>query len=97
MRKIYTRKGDYGETSLSGGYRVPKDSAKIECKGEIVEANSTIGLLKVKLGEGHEWQPNLHRIQKDLMEIMRHIARKDYSVPLETSEELSRRADFQEG
>ncbi|MFA8432987.1 MAG: hypothetical protein ACEPOZ_00590 [Marinifilaceae bacterium] len=58
MRKIYTRKGDYGETKLSGVYRVPKDSAKIECKGEIDETNSTIGLLRVKLGEGHEWQPN---------------------------------------
>lgn len=73
--KIYTKKGDKGTTGLFGGSRVSKDDVRIECIGTLDEANSTIGLLRVKLGNDHEWQPNLHRIQKDLMDMMSHLAR----------------------
>ncbi|MDR6804424.1 ATP:cob(I)alamin adenosyltransferase [Dyadobacter sp. BE34] len=73
--KIYTKKGDKGTTGLFGGSRVSKDDVRIECIGTLDEANSTIGLLRVKLGDGHEWQPNLHKIQKDLMDMMSHLAR----------------------
>lgn len=73
--KIYTRKGDTGKTGVFGGKREFKDSARIECNGVLDEANSTIGLLRTKLGNDHEWQPNLHKIQKDLMDMMSHLAR----------------------
>jgi cob(I)alamin adenosyltransferase len=73
--KIYTRKGDKGTTGVFGGKREDKDSARIECNGALDEANSTIGLLRAKLGPEHEWQPQLHRIQKDLMDMMSHLAR----------------------
>ena len=96
MRKIYTRKGDRGQTSLSGGVRVSKDSAKIECNGTIDEANSSVGLLRVKLGENHEWQANLHQIQKDLMEIMGFIARADYTIEKTPSDSVKNGANFQE-
>ncbi|MHA4741827.1 cob(I)yrinic acid a,c-diamide adenosyltransferase [Dyadobacter sp. MSC1_007] len=73
--KIYTKKGDKGTTGLFGGSRVSKDDVRIECIGTLDEANSTIGLLRVKLGAEHAWQPNLHKIQKDLMDMMSHLAR----------------------
>ncbi len=73
--KIYTRKGDTGMTGVFGGKRESKDSARIECNGALDEANSTIGLLRSKLGNDHEWQQNLHKIQKDLMDMMSHLAR----------------------
>ncbi len=73
--KIYTRKGDTGKTGVFGGKREYKDSARIECNGALDEANSTIGLLRAKLANDHEWQPNLHKIQKDLMDMMSHLAR----------------------
>jgi cob(I)alamin adenosyltransferase len=73
--KIYTKKGDKGTTGLFGGSRVSKDDVRIECIGTLDEANSTIGLLRVKLGNDHAWQPNLHKIQKDLMDMMSHLAR----------------------
>ncbi|MTI31142.1 cob(I)yrinic acid a,c-diamide adenosyltransferase [Xanthovirga aplysinae] len=73
--KIYTRKGDKGTTGVFGGKRERKDSARIECNGVLDEANSTIGLLRAKLDAEHSWQPNLHRIQKDLMDMMSHLAR----------------------
>lgn len=43
--KIYTKKGDQGETSLVGGQRVGKDVERIELYGDVDELNSHIGLL----------------------------------------------------
>ena len=73
--KIYTRKGDKGTTGVFGGKREFKNSPRIECIGTLDEVNSTIGLMRSKLGNDHEWQPNLHRIQKDMMNMMSHLAR----------------------
>ncbi len=42
--KIYTRKGDAGETSLFGGSRVSKSSLRIEAYGTVDELNSIVGL-----------------------------------------------------
>ena len=42
--KIYTKKGDSGETSLFGGTQVPKSSLRIEAYGTVDELNSMIGL-----------------------------------------------------
>lgn len=44
--KIYTKKGDTGETSLIGGTRVPKHSLRIESYGTVDELNSYIGLIR---------------------------------------------------
>lgn len=46
---IYTRSGDGGETSLVGGTRVPKNSARVEAYGTIDEANAAIGLVRTRL------------------------------------------------
>ena len=43
--------------------------------GTLDEVNSTIGLLRARLEPAHAWQPNLHRIQKDMMDMMSHLAR----------------------
>ncbi len=73
--KIYTRKGDEGMTALFGGSRVYKDDVRVNCYGTLDEVNSTIGLLRAKLGAEHPWQHNLHKIQKDMMDMMSHLAR----------------------
>jgi cob(I)alamin adenosyltransferase len=44
LTKIYTRKGDEGETSLGGGQRVPKDSLRVQAYGTVDELNSAIGV-----------------------------------------------------
>ncbi len=73
--KIYTKKGDAGKTALFGGRRVDKDDVRVECYGTLDEVNSTIGLLRSKLTEKHGWQNGLHKIQKDMMDMMSHLAR----------------------
>ncbi|HXB08529.1 MAG TPA: cob(I)yrinic acid a,c-diamide adenosyltransferase [Puia sp.] len=73
--KIYTKKGDKGMTALFGGKRVYKDDTRVDCVGTLDEVNSTIGLLRAKLGMEHPWQGSLHRIQKDMMDMMSHLAR----------------------
>ncbi len=45
-RKIYTKTGDKGETSLIGGTRVPKYHPRIEAYGTLDELNSFIGLIR---------------------------------------------------
>jgi cob(I)alamin adenosyltransferase len=47
--KIYTRRGDDGETALLGGGRVPKDNARVEAYGDVDETCSAIGWAVVAL------------------------------------------------
>ena len=44
--KIYTKKGDKGETSLLGGTRVAKSHIRIESYGTVDEVNSWLGLIR---------------------------------------------------
>lgn len=44
--KVYTRKGDAGETSLFSGGRVRKDDARVEAYGTVDELVSLLGLLR---------------------------------------------------
>ena len=44
MAKIYTKRGDKGETSLGGGQRVRKDTLRVQVYGTVDELNSQIGV-----------------------------------------------------
>ena len=63
--KIYTRRGDKGETALFGGKRVPKDSLRIEAFGTVDELNSVIGICR-SLKPAGELDKILEQIQHDL-------------------------------
>jgi cob(I)alamin adenosyltransferase len=43
INRVYTRRGDQGETSLAGGQRVAKDGPRIEAYGAVDELNAWIG------------------------------------------------------
>jgi cob(I)alamin adenosyltransferase len=43
--KIYTKKGDRGETSLFGGQKVDKNSLRVEAYGKVDELNSLLGVI----------------------------------------------------
>ena len=44
LTRLYTRKGDEGETSLGGGQRVAKDSLRVTAVGTLDELNACLGL-----------------------------------------------------
>ena len=44
--KIYTKRGDTGNTSLIGGTKVPKHHIRIEAYGTVDELNSWMGLIR---------------------------------------------------
>jgi cob(I)alamin adenosyltransferase len=64
--KIYTKKGDEGDTSLFGGDRVSKSSGRIEAYGTVDELNSVLGLAaSFGLSEkGSRW---VKKVQQDLL------------------------------
>ena len=74
MKKIYTKTGDEGMTSLRNSVRVPKDDIRIEANGTIDLLNALIGKLRVMPTVGEEWKPYLQDIQKELMTVMSHVA-----------------------
>jgi len=71
--KIYTRKGDFGETSLCNGSRTSKDSLRVEAYGSVDETSTYIGLYVVKT-EQVDLKHHLMEIQKDLFAIGSNLA-----------------------
>ena len=47
LNKIYTKTGDKGETALSDGTRVAKDSLRVEAYGTVDETNATVGTARL--------------------------------------------------
>lgn len=43
INRVYTKRGDAGETSLAGGQRRPKDNLRVEAYGDVDELNAFIG------------------------------------------------------
>lgn len=70
INRVYTRRGDSGETSLAGGQRVRKDDPRIEAYGTVDELNSFIGLTRdTVFASGEpvaELGPILLRVQHEL-------------------------------
>lgn len=71
--KVYTKKGDKGNTSLIGGKRVPKSHMRIEAYGTLDELNSFIGLLRDSLSNS-EQRDALYKIQNTLFVIGSNLA-----------------------
>jgi cob(I)alamin adenosyltransferase len=67
LSKIYTKTGDSGETGLSDGSRVAKQSLRIVAIGAVDECNSAIGVARLD-AEG-DWDAMLARIQNDLFDL----------------------------
>src|SRR5579872_3245989 len=51
LNRIYTKRGDKGETSLVGGQRVPKDALRIEAYGTVDELNALMGVVSMSCQE----------------------------------------------
>jgi cob(I)alamin adenosyltransferase len=69
LNRIYTRRGDGGETSLAGGERVRKDAPRIECYGTVDELNSFVGMARAMAEEAAARAPELARLAAILLRI----------------------------
>lgn len=85
LNRIYTRRGDAGETSLVGGQRVPKDDPRIDAFGEVDELNAFVGLARVSCAESNaarlsELDAILKRVQHELFNLGSILATKPEDV-----------------
>jgi len=67
LDKIYTRGGDAGETSLGDGTRVAKSAPRVAAYGDVDEANSVIGIVRLHVTGADD--ALLARIQNDLFDV----------------------------
>ena len=73
MRSISTMRGDGGETSLAGGVRVSKGSARVETYGTIDELNSALGFAR-SICDDADMVALTKTIQQDLFKIGSSLA-----------------------
>jgi len=81
--KIYTKRGDAGQTDLFTGQRVDKDSLRVEAYGTVDEINSALGLAVAACDERDaELRPALLDIQSRLFDVG-----ADLAAPPESAED----------
>lgn len=71
--KIYTRRGDRGETGLFGGGRVPKHHGRVEAYGTVDELNAVLGRALLSV-QDPEVRDRLESIQADLFAVGARLA-----------------------
>lgn len=79
--KIYTRTGDLGTTSLVGGTRTAKNSARLEAYGTVDELNSFLGLLMATPGVPADTLTTLTIVQNKLFNLGAYLATDNTSNP----------------
>jgi cob(I)alamin adenosyltransferase len=85
LTKIYTRKGDDGQTGLGGKQRVPKDALRVAAYGSVDELNSQIGVA-VAAGLASRLMETLPVIQNELFHLGSDLAfteedKQTYNIP----------------
>ena len=71
--KIYTRRGDGGDTGLFGGGRVSKSDLRVEAYGTVDELNAALGWATSQVDE-QEIKDRLETVQEDLFVIGADLA-----------------------
>jgi cob(I)alamin adenosyltransferase len=74
--KIYTRRGDSGETDLLGAARVGKDHPRVEAYGAVDELNAALGVCGAASAHG-DLRALLARIQGWLFDLGAYLASPD--------------------
>ena len=81
ITRVYTRRGDKGETDLVGGERTPKDGLRIEAYGTVDELNAAVGVARAFNAAELERSPAcreldvvLRRLQSELFDLGAELA-----------------------
>jgi cob(I)alamin adenosyltransferase len=83
LNRIYTKRGDAGDTSLAGGQRVPKESLRIEAYGTVDELNAFVGLARATCEQAAGAEPLLailRRVQHELFNLGSILATRPEDV-----------------
>src|SRR5215469_13521403 len=73
INRVYTRKGDQGETGLVGGQRVPKDSPRIEAYGTVDELNAFLGAARSTVNQLVAQEPRLAGLGAILLRVQHEL------------------------
>ncbi len=73
INRVYTRRGDTGETALAGGQRVPKDGPRIEAYGMVDELNAFLGIARATAGELAVTYPRLAQLKGMLLRVQHEL------------------------
>ena len=82
LTRIYTKRGDAGETDLGDMSRVSKLHPRVEAYGTVDELNAAIGLALLQPGMPEAFARWLGRVQNDLLDLG-----ADLSVPAPAEQE----------
>jgi cob(I)alamin adenosyltransferase len=82
--KIYTKKGDAGQTSLFGGQKVQKSEARIAAYGTVDELNSVLGVALTK-EHSEQTAAYLKQLQYDLF-----VLGADLATPISKETRIDR-------
>jgi cob(I)alamin adenosyltransferase len=81
ITRVYTRRGDHGETDLVGGERAAKDGLRIEAYGTVDELNAAIGVARAFNASEIDRAPAcrqlddmLRRLQSELFDLGAELA-----------------------
>ena len=73
INRVYTKRGDQGETSLAGGQRVAKDATRIEAYGTIDELNAFVGLARQSVEMALPRHPQIAVLDSILLRVQHEL------------------------
>ena len=93
--KIYTKTGDYGDTSLFGGKRVSKSTLRIDTYGTVDELNAQLGVARA-LKPHSDVEGLLEQIQNQLFVLGADLAAPFDSAPADVKRIQEKEIQFLE-
>jgi len=73
LTRIYTRRGDRGDTDLVGGTRVAKDSPRIDAYGAVDELNAALGVARAVNAREIRRSPASRRLDEILKRLQNEL------------------------
>ncbi|HJT87480.1 MAG TPA: cob(I)yrinic acid a,c-diamide adenosyltransferase [Bryobacteraceae bacterium] len=73
INRVYTRRGDQGETGLAGGQRIPKDAPRIQAYGTVDELNAFLGAARATASEAAAAEPRLAPLAAILLRVQHEL------------------------
>jgi cob(I)alamin adenosyltransferase len=73
INRVYTKRGDAGETSLAGGQRVAKDATRIVAYGTLDELNAFVGLARQTVEQLLPANPSIAPLDSILLRVQHEL------------------------